>query len=367
MAQRPGKPASHRNGAEPLVVAGRSVSLGEAADIDLHIAQSYSGADVGVLVHVRRAPEPGPTLFVTGAIHGDELNGAGIVRQIMLDPGFDLQRGTLLLAPVVNILGFERHSRYLPDRRDLNRSFPGAPDGSLAARLAHALFTEVVQQADFGVDLHTAAVRRTNFPNVRGDLRNPGVRRIAEAFGCEMIVNRRGQSGTLRKAASEAGTPTIILESGAVWRIEPTTLEWGVRGVRNILVELGMIEGEPERPPYQIRVRRTKWVRAAAGGFLEFHTSPGDLVEQDQPLATCTSIQGRRLDVVRSPMRGVVLGMTTLPAAAPGDPICHLASPDGAAGRVRRALASLDEDSLHIRTQRALAAGMAVTEYTPEP
>jgi predicted deacylase len=344
----------------PLVVAGVSVGLGESADLSLPIAQSYSGADVGVPVRVWRAPEPGPTVFVTGVVHGDELNGAGIVREIMLRPAFELLRGSLLLVPVVNILGFERHSRYLPDRRDLNRSFPGGPSGSLASRLAHAVFTEVISQSDFGVDLHTAALRRTNFPNVRGDLRLPEVRRLAEAFGCEVIINTRGQPRTLRRSACDAGVPTIILEAGTVWRVEPSVLEWGVRGIRNVLIELGMAAGEPVRPAYQAIVRRKTWVRARAGGFLEFHVGPGDLVEAGQAIATCTSLRGERLDVLEAPMDSVVLGMTMLPAATPGDPVCHLAAPEGGLKRIRRALRGVDGDSLHARTQSALGAAIAV-------
>ncbi|MFG0273589.1 MAG: succinylglutamate desuccinylase/aspartoacylase family protein [Phycisphaerales bacterium] len=348
-------------GGGALEVAGTAVALGESVDVSLPIAQSYSGADVGVPVRVVRAPEPGPTVFVTGVVHGDELNGAGIVREIMLRPGFELLRGSLLLVPVVNILGFERHSRYLPDRRDLNRSFPGGPSGSLASRLAHAVFTEVIARSDFGIDLHTAALRRTNFPNVRGDLRVPGVRRIAEAFGCEIIINSRGQPKTLRRSACDAGVPTIILEAGTVWRVEPSVLEWGVRGIRNALIELGMVAGERAAPAFQAIVRRKTWVRARAGGFLEFHVGPGDLVDSGQPIATCTSLRGERLDVLEAPMAGVVLGMTMLPAATPGDPVCHLGAPEGGLRRIRKALRGVDEDSLHARTQSALGAAIAVT------
>jgi predicted deacylase len=350
----------------PLEIGGESIPLGESRDVQLSIAQSYTGADVGVLVRVWRAPEPGPTVFVTGAVHGDELNGVGIVREIMLRPEFELRRGTVLLAPVVNVLGFERHSRYLPDRRDLNRSFPGGPSGSLAWRLANAVFTEIVEQSDFGIDLHTAAVRRTNYPNVRGDMRERGVRRIAEAFGCEVIVDSRGQAKTLRRTACAAGVPTIILEAGTVWRIEPSVLEWGTRGVRNVLIELDMVEGEPVRPAYQAIFEKTKWVRAGAGGFLDFHVAPGDLIEEGQAIATCTSLQGGHLESIESPLEGVVLGMTTLPVAAPGDPVCHLAIPKKGLKKIRRALRDEDGEGLHARTQSDLSAAIAVTEPDPE-
>jgi len=350
----------------PLEIAGESIPLGESRDVHLPIAQSYTGADVSVLVRVWRAPEPGPTVFVTGAVHGDELNGVGIVREIMLRPEFELQRGTLLLAPVVNVLGFERHSRYLPDRRDLNRSFPGGPSGSLASRLANAVFTEIVGRSDFGIDLHTAAVRRTNYPNVRGDVRDAGVRRIAEAFGCEVIVHSTGQAKTLRRTACDAGVPTIILEAGTVWRIEPSVQEWGTRGVRNVLIELGMVEGEPVRPAYQAIFEKTKWVRAESGGFLEFHVAPGDLIDEGQAIATCSSLRGEHLETIEAPLGGVALGMTTLPVAAPGDPVCHLASPKKGLKRIRRALRGEDDEGLHARTQSDLSAAISVTDHDPE-
>ena len=153
-------------------------------------------------------------MFVTGAVHGDELNGTGIVQQLLLHPPFTLARGTLVLVPVVNVFGFERRSRYLPDRRDLNRSFPGSPDGSLASRLAHAVFEGIVRRCDYGIDLHSAAVRRTNFPNVRADLRSRPVRRIADAFGCSLVVHGEGPEGSLRRAACLS--PTLAMANNSV-------------------------------------------------------------------------------------------------------------------------------------------------------
>src|SRR5690606_21004332 len=150
--------------------------------------------------------------------------------------------GTIMLVPVVNILGFDRKARYLPDRRDLNRSFPGSTTGSLAARFAHAVHEEILSRCDFGIDLHTGPVQRTNYPNVRGALAIPGVERIARAFGATIIVNGRGPVGSLRRAACDMGCPTIILEAGEVWKVEPTVVEIGVRGVRNVLIELGMLD-----------------------------------------------------------------------------------------------------------------------------
>jgi predicted deacylase len=346
-----------------LEFGGKRVRLGERRDIDLLVSRSYAGQPVAVPITVWRAPQPGPTVFVTAAVHGDELNGTGVVRALILNPGFELAAGSLVLVPVVNILGFERHMRYLPDRRDLNRAFPGSAEGSLARRIAHALFHEVIMRCDFGIDLHTAAVRRTNFPNIRADLSDPATARLAAAFGCELIVNGRGPRGSLRRSACKAGRPTIMLEAGEVWKIEPAVGEYGVRGVRNVLIELGMVKGQRRRPAYQALIDQTAWIRADHGGILQFHVAPGDLVKAGQPIATNSNLHGKDQSVLRCPADGVVLGMTTLPAVTPGEPICHLAIPrDGVAG-IRGAHSGSRRGSLHSRLRHDLSTNISVSSW----
>jgi len=303
---------------------GKTIAPGQSRDIQLAVSESYSGADIRIPIHVRRAPQPGPAVFVTAALHGNEINGTGAIRQLIADETFVLQQGTVVLVPVLNMLGFERHSRYLPDRRDLNRAFPGSQHGSLASRMAHKIFQELVSRCDYGLDIHTAAVRRTNYPNVRGDLRNDEVRRIAEAFGCEVIVNGAGPKGSLRREACHAGCPTIIMEGGEVSKVEPGVVESSVRGVKNVLRELEMLDGQREFPKYQVTIEKSKWVRAERGGFLQFHVMPGELIRAGQPIATNATLLGREQNVMHAPFDSVVIGMTTLPAVSPGEPICNL-------------------------------------------
>ncbi len=340
---------------EPFEMAGTPVQLGERRDIELAISETYSSATVTIPIHVWRGVTRGPTVFVTGAVHGDEINGTGIVRSLVLRPPFELAAGTLVLVPVINILGFERHARYLPDRRDLNRVFPGSPSGSAASRFAHRIFEEIVARADFGIDLHTAAVRRVNFPNVRGDLKNDGCRRLSEAFGSEVIVNSKGPKGSLRRSACVAGCPTIILEAGEVWKVEPAIVEYGRRGIRNVLVGLGMVHGAQMEPPFQIKVRKTTWVRAQVGGFLEFHVTPGSVVHTGQVLATNTSLIGRTQNKIECPADGIVLGMTTLPAVVPGDPVCQIAVRKMGLDKVQEVRDRLSKTSLHQRVRNDLA------------
>ncbi len=347
---------------EVLTVGECRVGIGDRCDADLEVSQGYSGVPVVLPVSIWRGREPGPTVFVTAAVHGDELNGTGIVREILLNPPFGLTAGSLILVPVVNVLGLERHQRYLPDRRDLNRSFPGDPEGSLARRFAHAVFDTIVRRCDYGIDLHTAAVRRTNFPNARGDLRNREVARLAHAVGTELVINGKGPAGSLRRSACAAGCPTIILEAGEVWKIEPTVVEFGVRGIRNVLIELGMVQGERSAPAFQTRIDKTKWVRAEVGGILQFHVAPGDVVEKGQILASSTNFLGRALREICSPADGVVIGMTTLPAVSPGSPVCHLAIPKKGIQAIRDARERASAQSLLTRVREDLSTSVAVSE-----
>ncbi len=342
---------------------GRVVAPGTSESLSMVISEGYSGTDVSIPVCVWRGKADGPTLAITAAVHGDEINGTGTIRHIIRERPFVLDSGTLVLVPVINMLGFERHSRYLPDRRDLNRSFPGSNEGSLASRMARSVFDQVIRRCDYCIDLHTAAVRRTNFPNVRADISNGQLAEFARAFGAEVIVDSKGPKGSLRSSACKEGCATLILEAGEVWKVEPGVVEYAVRGVTNCLRHLKMTQGEPVKPAFRIETKTTKWIRAAQGGFLEFHVSPGDIVEKDQPLATNTDLMGDEQNVILSPRDAIVLGMTTLPSVAPGDPICHLAYPrKGVLRKVEKAVDKLKDDALHHRVREELASSMRITE-----
>ncbi|MCB9881197.1 MAG: succinylglutamate desuccinylase/aspartoacylase family protein [Planctomycetes bacterium] len=345
----------------------KRIELGQHKNIDILVSRSYSGATVKVPVQVWIGKEPGPTAFISGAVHGDEINGTGLIRQIILERPFVLRRGALILVPVVNVFGFEQHSRYLPDRRDLNRCFPGKVDGSLASRLAEVIFREIVGRSDFGIDLHTAAIRRTNFPNVRADMSNPDVAELAQSFGSELIVDAEGPAGALRREACKRGCPTIIVEAGEVWKVEPAIVEYLQRGVMSVLAARGMIDGQPHQPAYRTVVRKATWVRADSGGFLQFHVAPGDILSKGQPIATNTSLRGREQNVLFAPKSGIVIGMTTLPSVAPGDPVCHLAVPEGGLDRIRKAVRRLGEGSLLASVKETLATSILVSSRDEEP
>ena len=342
------------------------VAPGETRNVKLAVGESYSGMTVRIPIQIRRAKADGPVVFVTGALHGDEINGTGAIRTLILDESFQLIRGSVILVPVLNILGFDRHSRYLPDRRDLNRCFPGKRQGSLASRMARVLFDEIVRRSDFGIDLHTAAIRRTNYPNIRGHLADPGVRRIAEAFGCEILIDSEGPRGAFRREACRAGCPTIVMEGGEVWKVEPGIVESAAQGVRNVLRNLEMLDGESTTPDCQVTVTKTRWVRAELGGFLQFHIKPGDFIEKGQPLVTNSTLLGRERSVIESPYDAVVIGMTTLPAVSPGEPVCNLGKlpkgikPEQLSRRRRK------EDGLGERVAEDLQSNVMVVEPSSE-
>ncbi|TWU03593.1 succinylglutamate desuccinylase/aspartoacylase family protein [Neorhodopirellula pilleata] len=340
---------------------GREVAPGESINAELQITESYSGRNISIPIRVIRGGEPGPSVFVAGALHGDELNGTGAIRSLLSDREFVVRRGTTVMIPVLNVLGFERHSRYLPDRRDLNRCFPGNASGSMAMRMARVIFDAIVLRCDYGIDLHTAAVRRTNYPSARVDFNNEQCMRIAKAFGAGVILDGKGPKGSFRREATAAGCPTIVVEGGEVWKVEPSVVETMTRGIINVLKELGMVDGQPDVPVNQVRIRTTKWIRAERGGFLDLHVAPGSTVVSGQPLATNSSLVHEDQNRLEAPFDGIVIGMSTLPAVQPGEPVIHLgklASPNSAA-RVER---NTQADELQRTTQAHLSTNVQVTE-----
>ena len=344
---------------------GREVEPGEAVSTELIISESYSSRDVVIPIRVRRAMKPGPTVFVTAALHGDELNGTGAIRSMLADSSWELSAGTLLMVPVLNVLGFERHSRYLPDRRDLNRCFPGNSTGSMASRLAQVIFDSIVRRCDFGIDLHTAAVRRTNFPNARADLGKPTCLKLAEAFGSGIILHGKGPKGSFRREATAAGCPTIVVEGGEVWKVESSVADCMLRGVFNVLKTLRMMDGQPDVPEHQAIIKQTKWIRAERGGFMSMHVAPGDSVVKGQAIASNSNLLSEEHSRLEAPFSGIVIGMTTLPAVQPGEPVIHigrLASPKVA----RKHDEHVATDEIQRTALEHLATNIQVTEPTEE-
>ncbi len=345
---------------DSLRIGGVGIRAGETRDVRLKVSERYTGDDVTLPLRVIRSRRPGPVVFVSAAVHGNEINGTGIIHELMFGRVLKLHAGTVILVPVVNPYGFETHERYMPDGRDLNRHFPGSPRGSLARRVADIFFREVVLRSDYGLDLHTAASQRTNYPNVRASLSDERVLALAEAFGGEVIVDSEGPSGSLRGAATAAGCPTIVLEAGEPLKMQPIVLEAGILGVTNALRWLGILKGIPSKPQYQIRVRKRHWVRADVGGLLHYHVAPGEAVEAGQPLATNFSVYGDEQNTMTAPEDSIVIGVTTRPVVKPGEPVFHLAMTGRAASLIHALQKEQPPSSLPHRLRAELGSDIAV-------
>lgn len=277
-------------------------------------------------VEILNGRRPGPRLWLNAAIHGDELNGLEIIQRVLqkLDPG--TLRGVLVAVPIVNVFGFIHQSRYLPDRRDLNRSFPGSSGGSLASRLADIFMTSIVRGSDYGIDLHTGSNHRTNLPQVRGELKDEGTLRMARAFNAPIMIDGDSPSGSLRRAAAKKGIPIIVYEAGEPLRFDEAAIDIGVRGIRNVMGEIDMIR----RPSSRRRNRcllasRRTWIRARRSGVLTLSVGPGDTVEKGQPIALVRDVFGDQRVEHRSPAAGLVIGSTRHPLVNQGDAMVHLA------------------------------------------
>ncbi len=310
-----------------IVIGGVAVDPGESRTIDLPIADLYTHAKLALPVHVINARRPGPTLFITAAIHGDELNGVNIVRRLLNLSEIRKLRGALLAIPIANVFGFIHRTRYLPDRRDLNRSFPGRETGSIAARLAHLIGNEIVAKADFGIDLHTGAADRENLPQIRGDLSDPTVLELAQTFGTPVILDSRLRDGSLREFAAERGIPLLLYEAGEAMRFDEVAIRTGVRGIRRVMRKLGMLPPRKQnsRTLEPVISRSTTWVRAPCSGIVDAHCRLGERVTDGQTLATVGDPFGATRTDVKSTTAGIVIGRSRLPLAYEGDALFHIA------------------------------------------
>ena len=309
-------------------IGSAEVAPGTRADLSLAISESYTGDRTSIPLTVFRGVEPGPRVFVTAAVHGDELNGVAVCRELLNTIDAEELRGMLVIVPIVNVLGAQLHSRYLPDRRDLNRSFPGTSTGSIAARMARHLIDEVVAGSDVGVDLHTATNRRTNVPQLRLDTTDDRALELGLAFGAPYVLDAMVRPGSLREAATALGVTVLTYEGGEALRFDAEPIRVALDGILRLLRHLKMRDDaprDPDEPP--LIMHESRWMRADRGGILDLQVSAGDHVEVGDPLWTTTGPFGRERTSVESPYDAVVIGATTLPLVGPGDAVVHLGIP----------------------------------------
>lgn len=325
----------------PITIGEATIAAGTSESVDLVAGQLYTHEPIYMPVHVINGRTDGPVLFVSAAIHGDELNGIEIVRRVLTSKSMKRLRGTLIAVPIVNVLGVVHQSRYLPDRRDLNRCFPGSTSGSLGARMGHLFMNEVVARSTHGIDLHTGSLHRSNLPQVRGKFSNPTVRQMAEAFGAPVMLDSAIRDGSLRDAATERGIPVLLYEAGEALRFDEACIRIGVNGVLNVMRELGMLPARKKKKPVKVFVARSStWVRAPGSGIFRATTAMGAEVVAGQELGLLSDPFGTKEIPVTSTENGIVIGRSNLPLVHEGEALYHIgrvAKPAEAAANAEQA------------------------------
>jgi uncharacterized protein len=308
----------------PIEVAGERVPAGERRSLEIPVSRLASGSWVKLPLVVVHGTRPGKWLWLSAAIHGDELNGVEIIRRVLEELDARELAGVVVAVPVVNVFGFLEQSRYLPDRRDLNRSFPGSPRGSMASQLAHLFMREVVARCEYGIDLHTGSSGRKNLPQIRADLTDAEARRCALAFGAPVALHARLRDGSLREAAVRRGIHTLLYEAGEALRFDRRGIEVGVAGVRRVLAALDMLPAREPAAEAPLELLSSRWMRAAQSGLLWLDVELGHRVRRGQVVGMISDVVGTTRLKVRAPAAGIIIGLTTNPMVNRGDAILHL-------------------------------------------
>ncbi|MDQ2077602.1 succinylglutamate desuccinylase/aspartoacylase family protein [Marinimicrobium sp. ABcell2] len=315
-------------GNKAIEIGGVRVEPGQRTTVDIPLAAMYTHADVVLTVHAINGRRPGPCMFVCAAIHGDELNGVEIIRRLLESKQLSQLRGTLLAIPLVNVHGFLTQSRYLPDGRDLNRSFPGNERGSLAGRVANTFLNDIVRHCTHGIDLHTGARHRTNLPQIRADLSDDQTRALAMEFGVPVVLDAKLRDGSLREAAADSGIPLLLYEAGEALRFDELSIRAGTRGIINVMRALRMLPARKKsaKAPSAVVADDSRWVRAPHSGIMRSLVRLGDRVKKGRVLGYIADPMGLNEYPVVAPDEAIVIGANNLPLVHEGEALFHLAS-----------------------------------------
>lgn len=314
---------------ESFEINGEVVKPGERKFINLPVPRLNASESSSMPVHVIHSRQEGPRLFVSAAVHGDELNGTEIIRRLLAQKSLKRLKGTLVLVPVVNVYGVVYASRYMPDRRDLNRSFPGSEKGSLTARVAHLFMSEVVKRCTHGIDLHTGAIHRTNLPQIRANLDDTETQQLASAFGVPVMLNSAFRDGSLRECAAGEGVPMLLYEAGEALRYDELSIRIGLQGVLNVMRELGMLAPTKtksrKKPVEPFVAYKSQWVRAPETGMLRTTKSLGASVAKGEILGYVDDPYSNTQYPIEAKVRGVIIGRAQSPLVHEGDAVFHIA------------------------------------------
>jgi len=309
-------------------ILNTQVEPGTRTVIDMPTPKLSSHTKVDMPVHVVHGKKDGPVLFLSAAIHGDELNGIEIIRRVLAIKGLDKMKGTLIAVPVVNAYALIHESRNLPDRRDLNRSFPGSEAGSLAARLANVFMQEIVMKCTHGIDLHTGSNHRTNLPQIRANLDDDETSRLAHSFGVPVLINSSLRDGSLRAAAGELGIPMLLYEAGEALRFDEVSIRAGVVGITSVMRSLGMLRptrSSSKKPATPFVARSSRWTRSPESGMLRLDVALGARVENGDILGFIDDPNEGFVCAIEATNSGIVIGRLELPIVHEGDAVYHVA------------------------------------------
>jgi len=296
----------------------------------LDLARLYDATPIPLMAHVMRGKQDGPVSVISAGIHGDEINGVEIARQLLFFLKPALIRGTVVVIPVINIYGFFEKSRYLPDRRDLNRSFPGNPEGSLAAQIAHCFLEKVGRLCDYSIDLHSGASFRKNWPQLRGDMKDPTTLALAKKFGAPALLHAPLVKGSLREALVSLGKKALLYESGEALQVDPFAVKIGVQGVLKVLKETNGYKGAIPKSPLPSALKsciyhRSRWLRAPESGMFYAFVDCGDPVKKGKSVGEVCFPHSQRTLPITAPFSGRVIGTVTSPLALKGEALLHIA------------------------------------------
>ncbi|NCQ24655.1 MAG: succinylglutamate desuccinylase [Rhodobacteraceae bacterium CG17_big_fil_post_rev_8_21_14_2_50_63_15] len=333
----------------PFEINGETVAPGTRARVDIPVSTLSNHTPVNLSVEVLHGRRPGPVLFVSAAIHGDEVIGVEIMRRLLRATPLKGMAGTLLAVPIVNTFGFLGHSRYLPDRRDLNRVFPGTSEGSMASQLAHIFMHEVVRRADVGIDLHSAAIHRSNLPQIRLTPGNARLQELGRAFGAPVIMESKLREGSLRMAAEMAGVDVLLYEGGEGLRFDEFAVRAGLNGILRVMHHLKMIGGKsvPKVPAPPVRATRSTWYRAPRGGLFRGYLTLGDAVQPGTVLGAVANAFGDIETELVADVTGIIIGRANLPVVYEGDALFHVAETPRAEAAADGISAQLDAAPLY--------------------
>ncbi len=309
-----------------LEFAGQTIRAGRRKQLELPIAKMASGTRVDLPVIVLHGKNEGPSIWLSAAIHGDEICGIEIIRRVLgsVDPK-DLA-GTIIAVPTVNVHGFLANDRYMPDRRDLNRSFPGSSRGSLASRIANLFMKEIVSRCDVGIDLHTGSGDRKNLPQIRADLNTPETLQLATAFGAPVMLNAKTRGGSIRAVATKAGKTVLLYEGGEASRFDEHVITTGVTGVERVLANLEMIPPTDKPTVEPLVASSTHWIRARRSGLFLTSTQLGDRLDLGDSVGVIHDSLGIRRARITTKNEGIVIGLMQRPLVNQGDALLHVAS-----------------------------------------